>query len=177
MPVTIMVMPDEEAGSPTSKDAIEAEARRAAVTLVVEPARGGGKIVTAHKGKARYHLTVTGKPAHSGSGHQDGASAIREIAAKTVDLEALTDYSKGVTVNVGIIEAGTAVNVIPSRATAEIDIRIPTHELAAKIDARMQVLEAEVPGVTLEIKGSLNRLPMERTSGSLSAGDRHGEPD
>lgn len=165
MPVTIMVMPDEEAGSPTSKDAIEAEARRAAVTLVVEPAREGGKIVTARKGAARYYLTTTGRPAHSGSRHQDGASAIREIAAKTVGLEAMTDYGKGVTVNVGVIEAGTAVNVIPSRATAEIDIRIPTLELAAEIDARMQALEAEIPGVTLEIKGGLNRPPMERTAG------------
>ena len=166
MPVTIMVMPDEEAGSPTSKDAIEAEARRAAVTLVVEPAREGGKIVTARKGAARYYLTTaTGRPAHSGSRHQDGASAIREIAAKTVGLEAMTDYGKGVTVNVGVIEAGTAVNVIPSRATAEIDIRIPTLELAAEIDARMQALEAEIPGVALEIKGGLNRPPMERTPG------------
>jgi glutamate carboxypeptidase len=165
MPVTIMVMPDEEAGSPTSKDSIEAEAKRAAVTLVVEPAREGGKIVTARKGAARYYLTATGKPAHSGSRHQDGASAIREIAAKTVGLEAMTDYGKGVTVNVGVIEAGTAVNVIPSRATAEIDIRIPTPGLAAEIDERMNALEAEIPGVTLEVTGGLNRPPMERTAG------------
>ena len=165
MPITIMVMPDEEAGSPTSKDAIEAEARRAAATLVVEPAREGGKIVTTRKGAARYYLTATGRPAHSGSRHQDGASAILEIAAKTVGLEAMTDYGKGVTVNVGLIEAGTAVNVIPARATAEIDIRIPTLELAAEIDARMQALEAEVDGVELEVAGGLNRPPMERTAG------------
>lgn len=164
LPLTILVMPDEEAGSPTGRAVIEAEAARAAAALVVEPARDGGRIVTARNGAARYRLKATGKPAHSGSRHQDGASAIREIAAKTVGLESMTDYAKGLTVNVGVIEAGTAVNVIPARAEAEIDIRVPDLETAAAVEARMAALKAEIPGVTLEVSGGLNRPPMERTA-------------
>ncbi|MEQ9121921.1 MAG: M20/M25/M40 family metallo-hydrolase, partial [Alphaproteobacteria bacterium] len=90
--------------------------------------------------------------------------AIREIAAQTVGLESLTDYAKGLTVNVGVIEAGTAVNVIPARAEAEIDIRVPDLETAAAVEARMAALKAEIPGVTLEVSGGLNRPPMERTA-------------
>lgn len=164
LPVTFVVMSDEEAGSPIGRDLIEEEAKRAAAALVVEPAREGGKIVTARNGAARYYLSATGKPAHSGSRHQDGASAIREIAAKTVGLEAMTDYGRGLTVNVGVIEAGTAVNVIPSRATAEIDIRMPDLETAADIEARMAALSPEIEGVALEMTGGLNRPPMERTA-------------
>lgn len=163
LPITILVMPDEEAGTPTGRDQIQAEAGRAAAALVVEPAREGGKIVTARNGAARYYLSAEGKPAHSGSRHQDGASAIREIAAKAVGLEAMTDYGRGLTVNVGVIEAGTAVNVVPQRARAEIDIRVPDLETADAIEARMSGLQAEIPGVTLEVTGGLNRPPMERT--------------
>jgi glutamate carboxypeptidase len=161
--VTIIVMSDEEAGTPTGRDLITAEAARAAATLVVEPAREGGKIVTARKGAARYRLKAEGIPAHSGSRHQDGASAIREIAAKIVGLEAMTNYGTGLTVNVGVIEAGTAVNVIPQHAEAEIDIRMTDLETAAEIDARMKALAPKIDGVTLTVTGGLNRPPMERT--------------
>ena len=163
LPLVILVMSDEEAGSPIGRDLIEMEAKRAAAALVVEPARDGGRIVTARNGAARYRLFATGKPAHSGSRHQDGASAIREIAAKTVGLEAMTDYGRGLTVNIGVIAAGTAVNVIPARAEAEVDIRVPDLATAAEIEARMTGLKAEIPGVTLVVTGGLNRPPMERT--------------
>lgn len=164
LPMTFLVMPDEEAGTPIGRDVITAEAARAAAALVVEPAREGGKIVTARNGAARYYLSAVGKPAHSGSRHQDGASAIREIAAKAVGLESMTDYGRGLTINVGVVSAGTAVNVIPAKAQAEIDIRVPDLETAAEIEARMQGLEAEIPGVTLTVDGGLNRPPMERTA-------------
>ena len=163
LPVTILVMADEEAGTPTGRDLIAAEAPRAAAALVVEPAREGGKIVTARKGAARYRLKATGKPAHSGSRHQDGASAIREIAAKIVGLEAMTDYGAGLIVNAGVVQAGTAVNVIPQHAEVEIDIRMTDLASADAVHARLTSLTAEIPGVTLEVTGGLNRPPMERT--------------
>src|SRR5438132_3499025 len=47
MPVTYVFTPDEEIGSPTSRRLIEDEARRARYVLVTEPARDGGKCVTA----------------------------------------------------------------------------------------------------------------------------------
>src|SRR3546814_1446658 len=80
LPVTILYVPDEEVGSPISRAAIEAEAKKAKYVLVTEPAREGGKIVTARKGVARFRMKATGRPAHIGARHQDGRNATREIA-------------------------------------------------------------------------------------------------
>ena len=103
--------PDEEIGSPTTRAMIEDLARRAAFALVTEPARDGGKVVTARKGVGRFEVHVEGGPAHSGSRHQDGRSAIREAARQILAIEGMTDYGRGVTTTVGMISGGTAANV------------------------------------------------------------------
>ena len=128
LPLRFLVVSDEEVGSPTSRPLIEAEADNAKYVLVVEPARDGGKVVTSRKGSARLTLTAHGRAAHSGLRHQDGESAILEIARQIADLEAMTDYESGVTVNVGTVSGGTGVNVVPDRCTAEIDLRMTEPE-------------------------------------------------
>src|SRR3546814_7818156 len=72
LPVTFMLIPDEEVGSPTSRDEIEAEARKHKLTLVVEPARDDGALKTARYGIARYRIRTEGVPAHAGARHADG---------------------------------------------------------------------------------------------------------
>ena len=83
LPITHLYVSDEEVGSPTSRAIIEAEARKAKYVLVTEPAREGGKIVTARKGTARFSMRITGRPAHSGARHEDGRSAVTELAARS----------------------------------------------------------------------------------------------
>src|ERR1700730_13702314 len=80
LPMVYLFTPDEEVGSPISREVIEAEARRARYVLVTEPARDGGKVVTSRKGVGRFEMTATGVPAHSGTRHRDGHSAIDELA-------------------------------------------------------------------------------------------------
>src|SRR5262245_58396831 len=80
LPITFVFAADEEIGSPTSRGLIEAEARRSRYVLVTEPARDGGKIVTARKGVGELKVKTTGIPAHAGSRHRDGRSAIKEMA-------------------------------------------------------------------------------------------------
>src|SRR5205823_210136 len=113
LPVTYLFTPDEEVGSPTSRHLIEAEAKKARYVLVTEPARDGGRIVTARKGVGRFEVTATGIPAHSGGSHRKGRSAIKEMAHQILAIEAMTDYARGVTTTVGMIGGGTAANVIP----------------------------------------------------------------
>ena len=162
LPVTHLYVSDEEVGSPTSREIIEREAHNANFVLVTEPAREGGKIVTARKGTARFELHVKGQPAHSGSRHQDGRSAIRELAHQILAIEALTDYEKGVTTNVGIIRGGTRANVIPEDAHAEIDMRITSPAQAAEMVGKILALKAHGDGVTVSITGGLNRPPYEK---------------
>ena len=162
LPVTQLFVSDEEVGSPTSREIIEREARNAKYVLVTEPAREGGKIVTARKGTARFQVRVTGQAAHSGSRHQDGRSAIRELARQILAIEALTDYQRDITTNVGIISGGTRANVVPEEALAEVDMRVASPEQADEMVARMLSLKAHDEGVSVTVIGGMNRPPYEK---------------
>ena len=165
LPVRILYTSDEEVGSPTSRALIEDLAHKAKYVLVTEPARDGGKVVTGRKGVARYIMRAEGRPAHSGSRHPDGRSAIREIAAKVCEIEGWTDYAKGVTFNIGQIHGGTAANTIPQHCWADVDMRIATLADAEAYEARLKALKPVVPDVRLEITGQLNRPPFEKNAG------------
>lgn len=162
LPVRHLFLSDEEVGSPTSRAMIEAEAQRARFVLVTEPAREGGRIVTARKGTARFDLRITGRPAHSGSRHQDGRSAISELARQVLALHGMTDYEAGVTVNVGVVQGGTRANVVAAEASAEIDMRAPDPATGEEMVARILGLRPHDPDVTLEITGGMNRPPYEK---------------
>ncbi|MGL4290721.1 MAG: M20 family metallopeptidase [Phreatobacter sp.] len=163
-PITFLFTPDEEVGSPTSRAIIEEEARKAAFVLVTEPARDGGRIVTARKGVARFVLTTHGRPAHAGARHQDGRSAIREMAHQILAVEAMTDYARGITTTVGLIKGGSAANVTPETCTAEIDLRVPDPEIGAEMVARIRGLMPVTPDVTVHVEGDLNRPPYPKTA-------------
>ncbi len=162
LPIRHLLVSEEEVGSPTSREYIEREARRAVAVLVTEPAREGGRIVTARKGAARFDLTVRGVLAHSGARHQDGRSAIKELARQILDIEAMTNYDTGLTLNVGVISGGTRPNVVPDEAHAAIDMRVPNPAIAEEAIARMLALKPYDPDCTLEIKGGLNRPGYEK---------------
>jgi glutamate carboxypeptidase len=164
MPVTYVFTPDEEIGSPTSRNLIEAEARRARYVLVTEPARDGGKCVTSRKGVGRFEVTTLGVPAHSGSRHQDGRSAIKEMARQVLAIEALTDYARGVTTTVGVISGGTAPNVIPQHCHISVDLRVRDDAAGNEFEARILGLEPFDPGVKVKVTGGMNRPPFEKSA-------------
>jgi glutamate carboxypeptidase len=167
LPIEFVITSDEEVGSPTSRVLIEQAAARAKYVLVTEPARDGGKIVTARKGVARYVLTAHGRPAHAGARHEEGRSAILELARQVVHLEAMTDYDRGLTLNVGQIGGGTADNVVPQLAWANIDIRIATMADAEAVHRKLKSLKPYNRDVRLELSGGLNRPPYEQNSGVM----------
>jgi glutamate carboxypeptidase len=164
LPVTFVFTPDEEVGSPTSRHIIEAEARHARYVLVTEPARDGGKIVTARKGVGRFEVKATGVPAHSGARHQDGRSAIKEMARQVLAIEGMTDYSRGVTTTVGVIQGGTAPNVIPQHCHITVDLRVRDVAAGEEFEAKILGLEPFDPGVKLDVTGGMNRPPFEMST-------------
>jgi glutamate carboxypeptidase len=164
LPIRHLLVSEEEVGSPTSRAIIEREAARAAFVLVTEPAREGGRVVTGRKGVARFDLRLHGQAAHSGSRHQDGRNAVKELARQILDLEAMTDYATGVTVNVGLVGGGTRANVVAAEAWAEIDMRVPNPEIGEAAVARVLALKPYDADVTLEISGGLNRPGYEKSA-------------
>lgn len=163
-PVTFLFTPDEEVGSPTSRAMIEEEAAKSAYVLVTEPARDGGRIVTARQGVGRFTLAAHGRPAHAGARHMDGRSAIREMAHQILAIEGMTDYARGITTTVGLIKGGTAANVTPETCTAEIDLRVPDPEVGSEMVARIRGLKSVDPDVTLTIEGGINRPAYPKTA-------------
>ena len=165
LPITFLYVSEEEVGSPISREIIEREARRAKYVLVTEPAREGGKVVTARKGVARFVVTTKGRPAHSGSRPQDGRSAVREMARQILKIEDLTDFERGVTTNVGLVQGGTAANVVPAACTAEVDLRVPDAASAEEFCAAILGLKAHDADVEVVVTGGLNRPPFEKDAG------------
>ncbi len=161
LPITHVYVSDEEVGTPTGRAVIERLAASAKYVLVTEPAREGGKVVVARKGTAGFRMTLTGRAAHAGTRHQDGRSAIRELARQVLQLEAMTDYDAGVTVNVGVVAGGTRPNVVAERAEAEIDMRVATAAQAEAMVAKVLGLKSHDSDVTVTVTGGLNRPPYE----------------
>lgn len=165
LPLTFLFTPDEEIGSPTTRGLIEDLGRRAAYVLVTEPARDGGRIVTSRKGVGRFDVHVEGRPSHAGARHPDGRSAIREAARQIDGIEALTDYARGVTTNVGTISGGTADNVVPQHCRFSVDLRVENVADGEAFARRILDLRPIGPDVTVTVTGGMNRPPYERSEG------------
>ena len=151
LPVTVMMIPDEEIGSPFSRPHIEAEAKKHAIVLVVEPSGDFGRITIARHGIARYNVKTTGIPAHACAYHAKGRSAIREMARQILAIEAMTDYDRNVTLNVGIINGGTHENMVPLSCEAIVYCLVPLPEHEAEVRANLLALKAVDPDVKLEV--------------------------
>ena len=165
LPVRVLYVPEEEVGSPTSRAAIEAAARKAKYVLVMEPARDGGKCVTARKGWGRFDMTITGRASHAGSRPQDGRSAVRELAHQILDLEAITNFDVGVTVVVGTAQGGSAPNVVPAEAHATIDLRVPPTVDADTYVRRILDRKPRDADCSITVAGGINRPAYGKNAG------------
>ena len=163
LPIDLLIVPDEETGSISSRDMIEDYAERVAYALVVEPARDGGKIVTSRKGVGMYDIIVKGRAAHAGVRPLDGRSAIRAAARLVLEIEALNDPARGITLTVGTIKGGTGRNTVPAECRLELDVRVPDAAAADDVHSRVTALRTQDPDIMIEIVGGLNRPPFALT--------------
>lgn len=161
--VQVLYTGDEEIGSGSARTHIETAARAARAVLNTEPGRASGNVVSARKGGATLIIEVTGRAAHSGVNHADGASAIEALARKIVKLHALTDYPAGITTNVGLISGGTSSNTVAPSASAKLDVRFIELKHWEQIFTAIQaiVAEEELPGTSAVLKEATTFLPME----------------
>jgi glutamate carboxypeptidase len=162
--ITQLYVSDEEIGSPTSRALIENEGRKAKYVLVTEPARDGGKIVTGRKGVGRFEVFIKGVPSHAGTRPEDGRSAVHELGNVIQALAAMSDLSRGISVNVGVVRGGTRPNVIAEEAYAEVDLRVPTISDSEELTAKILGLKSRTEGVSVRVVGELNRPPYEKSN-------------
>jgi glutamate carboxypeptidase len=171
-PVVGLFTSDEEIGSPSGRAVIEAVAKGARAAFNAEPGRASGNVVTSRKGGVTIDIRVTGRAAHSGVAHAEGASAIGALAAKIVRLHALTDYAAGITTNVGVIRGGQSHNTVAALAEAELDVRfVAVDQLPGILDRVAEILATEdVPGTSAGWQRGPVFMPLEeRHSADLFA--------
>lgn len=162
-PVILLLTCDEETGSRTGRQLVEAQARRSHAVLVLEPPGGGGRAKTGRKGTGIFTVEARGRAAHAGLEPEKGASAILELARQTERLHSFNGSGGGISINVGVVHGGTLSNVVPAEARAEIDVRFSSAEEAARIENEIFNLRPYDPRVQLIVKGGINRPPLERS--------------
>jgi glutamate carboxypeptidase len=165
--VTLLLNSDEEVGSTISRPITEKLAKNSAAVLVLEPAQGLA-YKTARKGVGQYNVQVTGVGAHSGVDFERGHSAILELTKLVQTISGFTDLRRKLTVNCGVIAGGTRSNVVPSHASAEVDVRIAKAGDAAYVDRLFRKLKVSNPHCKFTITGGINRPPMERKPGTIA---------
>ena len=175
LPIMVVSVAEEEVGSPSSTVHLQRVAAGAACALVFESGRAADAIITRRKGVGALTVTARGKAAHAGNHHRDGANAIVALAQFVTAAAKLTDYARGVTVNVGRFTGGTSKNTVPELAECMLDLRYETVSDADALVAELREAAAAVavPGVTLEVTGGANRLPLERTPASMALRDEY----
>ena len=155
LPVTMLLTSDEEVGSPSTRDVIEAEAARHRYVLIPEPGRTDGGVVTGRYAIARFALEATGRPSHAGARLKEGRSAIREMARQIVAIEDMT--TDDCTFSVGIVHGGHWVNCVATTCTGEaLSMAKRQDDLDAGV-ARMLALRPTGNDVAFKVERTVTR--------------------
>jgi glutamate carboxypeptidase len=166
LPVTVLLTSDEEVGSPSTRELIEAEAAYHRYVLVPEPARQDWGVVSGRYAIARFNLKALGKPSHAGATLAQGRSAIRAMAQKILDIEAMTDAD--CTFSVGVVAGGQWVNCVPTVCTAEA---LSMAKRQSDLDhgvSRMLDLSGQQDGLTFSVTRGVTRPVWEPDDRSLA---------
>ena len=168
-PIWALFTTDEETGSLHSWQIIEDVARQAGLCLVMEFAATNGGIKTWRKGIANYQVSVQGRASHAGNAPEKGINAIVELAHQTLRITALNRLDIGTSVSVTVVQGGSAFNVVPERATAQIDVRFKTHAEAQRVHHALMNLTPVLDGAQIEVTQRSQRPPMERDTTMISS--------
>jgi glutamate carboxypeptidase len=166
LPITVLFTPDEEVGTPSTRDIIEAEARRNKYVLVPEPGRPNNGVVTGRYAIARFNLEAIGKPSHAGATLSSGRSAIREMAKKIIAIDGMTD--EDCTFSVGIVHGGQWVNCVATTCRGEA---LSMAKRQADLDrgvTRMLELNGSEDGVTFNVTRGVTRPVWEPDAGTMA---------
>jgi len=195
VPLRGALVSDEEVGSPDSQPLLRAHAAGAVAGLCFEAGRPGDLLVTARKGGGSLEVEARGlagrewlglrprpvggqsPPPPAGNEPEKGHSAIWVLARLIDRVQGLTDASRGLSVNVGLVSGGTARNTVPAEARCEIDLRFESSEDGrALVEAvRAAAVEVALPGTGISVIESAWREPLARTPGASALAKVYGE--
>jgi glutamate carboxypeptidase len=166
LPITVLFTSDEEVGSPSTRDLIEAEAVRHRYVLVPEPGRLDGSVVSGRYAIARFNLEAVGRPSHAGSRPGDGRSAIRGMARKIIEIEGMT--TEDCTFSVGVVSGGQWVNCVATACRGEaLSMAKRQHDLDLGVE-RMLALSGTAEDVRFMVTRGVTRPVWEPNDKTLA---------
>ena len=169
LPVTVLFTPDEEVGTPSTRELIEMEARKNKAVLVPEPAKENGGATTGRYAIARFNIKTIGRPSHAGARLSEGRSAIAAMARKILEIEEMT--TDDCTFSVGVIHAGQWVNCVSSECEAEVLSMAKKQEDLDRGIEQMLAHAGEANDVTIEVVRGVTRPVWEANDGTLALYD------
>lgn len=162
---------DEETGHKSSDMAATMmnEFKGAVAAFDFETGFMNDNVVVERKGFYRFSLETYGRSVHAGNEPQNGRNAIVELAHKAVDLDALTDWETGTTINVGTIEGGTVANAVPGYAKMVVDVRYldPADFEKKKVLFQEVADKVYIKDVTTKMTPLAGLEPMVRLDGNM----------
>ena len=165
--ITALFNSDEETGSQYSRGIICTLLTESEYCLCMEPANPG-QCVTSRKGIASFKLIANGFSAHSGTNYLDGASAAEALCRVIAKAYDLRDDEKGLSINIGLMNASGARNIVCDHAEAQGEFR--SFDPALLCDAMNALYEIcanhGVKNVDVEAKPYPSRPPMEQIAES-----------
>jgi glutamate carboxypeptidase len=159
--VTILITGDEELGSPSSRELIEADAAGCAAALVLEASADDGALKTERKGVSLYQVTAEGRAAHAGLEPERGVNASLELAHQLLAVESFGDAQRGTTVTPTSLSAGTTTNTVPAQGRFAVDVRVRDAAEQQRVDTAMHALRPVLAGARIVVSGGPNRPPLE----------------
>lgn len=169
-PIKVVLIGDEEVGHVSSNlsEVLPKEFKECCATFNLETGRINNAIVTQRKGCASFILEVYGTAAHAGNDYEKGRNAILEIAYKIIDIQNLTNIDEGTTLNVGIVNGGTAGNVVPDYAKVTIDVRFLKEDKLLEITKQLEKVTEKnyIEGTKSKLTLQATMHPMEIVDGT-----------
>ncbi|WP_147108599.1 M20/M25/M40 family metallo-hydrolase [Nesterenkonia populi] len=156
-PVRVVVVGDEEVGSPSSGELLRDSAEGVSAVLGFESPHPGGGLKVGRLGSTRLRLQITGRASHAALDPEGGVNAIEELVDQILALREIIGSAEdtapgGVLCNVGTISGGGKTNVVPAVATVEVGLRFRTPEVEEKVLASIRELSPVRPDAQLEVE-------------------------
>ena len=144
--IELLFTPKEEVGLQGAK-AFDSDRLEAGVGFVFDHAAPIGEVMLGAPYARALEVTMRGRAAHAGMAPEEGRSAIAAAA------RAITDFRLGrlddeTTANVGLIQGGTAKNIVPDHCSFSIDVR--SHDERKLADLVQEMLETITFAAALE---------------------------
>ena len=160
----VLISPDEEIGSLGSAPLLDAAAERCQLGLIFEPSLASGELARARLGSATYSVTAQGRASHVGRHYADGRNALIALCDTSLQLQKAIEQLPGAICNLGRIEGGGPLNVVPDAGQASYNIRVGRMEDAASVEGTLQSISTNIEerhGVELQWEGGFTRPPKE----------------